>query len=366
MRKALINCGYFSASQQDKLMLLLPDSGEEYRVMRRGDFEYFIVNTKGYYVYAFHICNCAGTVDKLNDAHQILIKHNAFNKFSRSVLESIGSKTHLFFNPIKSECYLWDEGNMFAFANAAGSYYYKISDCSESKQKMLSKIFNFGRQIYDIRVMRLITNTPDFEFEFDSDDFCAYYISKNDDSIEFCFTQNRSTIYKVVDNQLVKVEKVKEQKPEKKFMNSAELAARHIANLRKFILEHRKENVITLPKVYDTKVAKDWLNRLCTSRGYTIDSEFKILTFTGKSNGSKDDEFSDFQTSEERSQIFIDNMEQTILRHIAEDNCENSFSVTCQYAVLSSTFRNWLDNICKEYQFTYLINTNGNITIILF
>ncbi len=363
MLTVLSACGYFSASQQDKLMLLLPDSGEECRVVRHEDCEYFIVNKNEYYICKFHIClnhNCSGTVLKLNDAHQILIKNKAIDMFSRSVLESMSNKTHLFFNPIKSECYLWDEGNMFAFANAAGSYYYKISDCSESKQKMLSKIFNFGRQIYDIRVMHLITNTPDFEFEFDSDDFCAYYISKNDDSIEFCFTQNRSTIYKVVNNyQLVKITK-------KKFMNSAELAARHIANLRKFILEHRKENAITLPKVYDTKVAKDWLNRLCTSRGYTIDSEFKILTFTGKSNGSKDDEFSDFQTSEERSQIFIDNMEQTILRHMAEDNCENSFSVTCQYAVLSSTFRNWLDNICKEYQFTSQINTHDNITIILF
>lgn len=372
MRAALRDCGYFSPIQQDKLMSLLPDSGEECRVVRHKDHDYFIVDKKGYNIYTFHICSCAGTFLKLNGAHQILIEYKAFDLFLRGTLKRISIKTHVMYDMCRDKFGLFEENNLFAYSCRFGndSYMYDLSKFSEYKQKLISEVFKENYSIECFRVLRLIADTDDFKFEFSINDH-HYYNWNTDGTISFIFSNNRSTVYKVVNNQLVKVEKPMEKKPEtKKFLSGEELAARHIANLRKYMLKHKDNNVITLPTVYKTETARDWLHRLCASRGFemmTEDSKTLILTFTGESDGKNNPEFAEFATAEARSQIYISNMEETIARHTADENCENSFTVNSYGYTKSSTFLKWLDNHCKEYSRTYSIDhSKYDVTITFF
>lgn len=354
MLKALQKCGLFCDDEQEKLLkafAAMGISGYNFTVEPDGDSNYYyLISEKKYYTAYFHICmTCHAEVIMLNEAHQIIIQNNAMRLFDRQLLKDISWSTVVRFNDNRTECYLYDSGKLFAYANYDGERYdCEMSELGGYKRNLLCKIFEVsdGGTAFrdDFLLMRCIAETPDFTLEYSIADLLSFSC---DSGYTLHFTQNRKSQYSVDINRLVLT------KPSSKFLTSAQLAERHIAQLRQYLLEKKNYHEIILPSKFTTQTALKWLHRLCASRGYGIrseDGQYFISTYVGESDGKN--EFSEFQTAEQMSQSFID----TITRQIIESE-DNTFIITSDMAK-SHTFRKWLDKHCKEHQFTYSIKDN--------
>ena len=366
MLKALQKCGLFCNDEQEKLLkafTAMGISGYNFTVEPDGDSNYYyLISEKKYYTAYFHICmTCHAEVIMLNEAHQIIIQNNAMRLFDRQLLKDISWSTVVRFNDNRTECYLYDSGKLFAYANCDGERYdCEMSELSGYKRNLLCKIFDVsdGGTAFrdDFLLMRCIAETPDFTLEYSIDDLLSFSC---DSGYTLHFTQNRKSQYSVDINRLVLTKPKPQEKS--KFMTSAQLAERHITQLREYLLECEYNYEIFLPAKFTTQTALKWLHRLCASRGYGIrseDGQYFITTYVGESDGKN--EFSEFQTAEQMSQSFID----TITRRIIESE-DNVISITSSTMAKSLTFCKWLDKHCKEHQFTYSIKDNL-ITIVLF
>lgn len=360
MKKVLRKCGFFGHLEQERLLKAFTAvgiSGYGFTVKPDGN-DYYLISETSYYIAYFHICmDCNPDIILLNEAHQTIIENNAMGLFDRQLLKNISWNTVVLFNNNHTECYLYDSCKLFAYANSDGEKYdCGMSELSGYKRNLLCHIFDIrdgGTEFRDdFRLMRCIAETPDFTLEYRIADLLSF--SCDSAGYTLHFSENRKSQYSVDINHLVL------KKSSSKFLTSVQLAEQHIAQLRQFLLERKHHYVITLPSNFTNQTALKWLHCLCASRGYGIqtnNNQYVITTYVGESDSK--DEFSEFQTAEQFSQNFINTTERKIMES------ENNIICFSSDAAKSQTFRKWLDNHCKKYQFTYSIKDNL-ITIVLF